>query len=47
MEKIDVFHSDSTADDHASRVGLHKLLSRAKGNDRNKQGVIMNASNQL
>jgi len=42
MEQIDFFQGDSSADDHALHIVLHKHLFRAKGNDRNKQGVIVN-----
>lgn len=45
MGQIDFSHGDSSADDHASYVVLHKHLATAEGNDRSKQGIIANTSN--
>lgn len=45
MEQIDFFQGDSSADDHAPYVVLHKHLATAEGNDRSKQGIIANTSN--
>lgn len=46
MGQIDFSQRDSSADDHASYVALHKRLATAEGNDRSKQGVIANTSNR-
>lgn len=46
MGQIDFSQRDSSADDHASYVALHKRLATAEGNGRSKQGVIANTSNQ-
>lgn len=45
MEQIDFLEADSHADDHTLCIVLHKHSPAAKGNDRNKQGVIVIASN--
>lgn len=39
--------ADSGADDPAPYAALHKSRAGAEGNDRSKQGVIANTSNQL
>lgn len=39
--------ADSGADDPAPYTALHKSRAAAEGNDRSKQGVIANTSNQL
>lgn len=46
---FDCDHSqaDSGADDPAPNAALHKFCATAEGNDRSKQGVIANTSNQL
>lgn len=44
MGQIDFSQGDSSTDDHASYVVLHKRLATAEGNDRSKQGIIANTS---
>lgn len=46
MVLTDYSQADSSADNHASYAELHKSLATAEGNDRSKQGIIANTSNQ-